>query len=77
MGIKCTVMNIIQDQLNINNLNITTDIIDETKADSLDIFEIIIDIENNFSIDIPDEDIKTLRTPGDIIFDVLRILKTC
>ncbi len=77
MGIKCTVMNIIQDQLNINNLNITTDIIDETKADSLDIFEIIIDIENNFSIDIPDEDIKTLRTPGDIIFYVQRILKTC
>ena len=70
-------MNIIQDQLNINNLNVTTDIIDETKADSLDIFEIIIDIENNFSIDIPDEDIKTLRTAGDIIFYVQRILKTC
>tara|TARA_Y100001938_G_C8097158_1_gene438901 strand:+ start:205 stop:417 length:213 start_codon:yes stop_codon:yes gene_type:complete len=70
-------MNIIQDQLDINNLNITTDIIDETKADSLDIFEMIIDIENNFGIEIPDEDIKILRTPGDIIFYVQRILKTC
>jgi len=77
VAIRRTVMNIIQDQLSINNLNITTDIIDETKADSLDIVEIIVDVENHFDIEIPDEHIETLRTAGDIIFYVQRVLKTC
>ena len=32
--------------------------------------EIIVDVENEFNVTIPDEDIKLLRTPGDIIFYV-------
>lgn len=70
MGIRCSVMQTIRQQLNRKDINITTDLIDETNADSLDMVEIIVDIENEFDLQIPDEDVKLLRTPGDIIFYV-------
>ena len=70
MGIRCSIMQIIEQQLNRKDINITTDLIDETNADSLDMVEIIVDVENEFNVTIPGEDIKLLRTPGDIIFYV-------
>jgi acyl carrier protein len=70
MGIRCSIMQTIQQQLNRKDINITTDLIDETNADSLDMVEIIVDIENEFDLQIPDEDVRLLRTPGDIIFYV-------
>lgn len=70
MGIRCSIMHIIEQQLNRKDINITTDLIDETNADSLDMVEIIVDVENEFDLLIPDEKVKLLRTPGDIIFYV-------
>lgn len=70
MGIRYSIMQTIQQQLNRKDINITTDLIDETNADSLDMVEIIVDIENEFDLQIPDEDVRLLRTPGDIIFYV-------
>jgi len=70
MGIRCSIMQIIEQQLNRKDINITTDLIDETNADSLDMVEIIVDVENEFNVTIPDKSIKTLRTPGAIIFYV-------
>ena len=70
MGIRCNIIQTIQQQLNRKDINITTDLIDETNADSLDMVEIIVDIENEFDLQIPDEDVRLLRTPGDIIFYV-------
>ena len=63
-------MHIIEQQLSRKDINITTDLIDEANADSLDMIEIIVDVENEFNIIIPDKSIKTVRTPGDIIFYV-------
>ena len=70
MGIRCSIMHIIEQQLNRKDINISTDLIDETNADSLDMVEIIVDVENEFDLLIPDEKVKLLRTPGDIIFYV-------
>ena len=70
MGIRCSIMHIIEQQLNRKAINLTTDLIDETNADSLDMVEIIGDVENEFNLEIPDENISLLRTPGDIIFYV-------
>lgn len=70
MGIRCSIMHIIEQQLNRKDINLTTDLIDETNADSLDMVEIIVDVENEFNLEIPDENISLLRTPGDIIFYV-------
>ena len=67
------VIRIVQEQLNRKDINMTTDIIDETNADSLDMVEIVIDVENWFDIEIKDEDIELLRTPGGIVHYVEKI----
>lgn len=36
-------------------------------ADSLDIVELIMEIEEEFEIEIPDEDIKKMSTVGDMV----------
>ncbi len=44
-----------------------TNIQEDLGADSLDIVEIIMDIENEFGISIPDEDIVKLKTMSEAI----------
>lgn len=61
------VIRIIQEQLSRKDIRMTTDIIDETNADSLDMIEIIMDVEQWFEMEIKDEHIELLRTPGDIV----------
>lgn len=47
---------------------------DDLGADSLDVIEIIMDIEKEFSIDIPDHTYESVVTVGDIISEVEKIL---
>lgn len=42
-------------------------LIEDLKADSLDVVAMIVDMENEYSIQIPDEDLPTLRTVADVI----------
>ena len=52
------------DQGKINeNTNIATDL----GADSLDLVEILMSLEEEFSISIPDEAIPTIKTVGDLV----------
>lgn len=44
-----------------------TNILEDLGADSLDLVEIIMEIENTFKISIPDEDITKLKTIGDAV----------
>ena len=67
MTTSSKIIRIVENQLDRNDINMTTDIIDETKADSLDMIEIIMDVEQWFEMEIKDEDIELLRTPGDIV----------
>ena len=39
---------------------------DELNADSLDVVEMIMALEEEFSIEIPDEDAEKIRTVGDV-----------
>ena len=39
----------------------------DLKADSLDVVELIMALEDEFSIDIPDEDAEKIRTVGDAV----------
>jgi acyl carrier protein len=41
--------------------------IDDLGADSLDIVELVMEVEKEFNIDIPDEEAETLRTVGDAV----------
>ncbi len=59
----------IADQLNIDLSTVTAEsrLIEDLKADSLDVVAMIMEVEQEFDIQIPDEDMLTLRTVGDIV----------
>ena len=58
---------IIADVLNISEDKITKEsaFVDDLKADSLDVFQIITEIEDQFGIQIPDYAIENIVTVGD------------
>lgn len=53
-------------RVDINEIDDTTDIMDDLGADSLDIVEMLQTIECDFGIIIPDEHVQGLRTVGDV-----------
>jgi len=60
---------IIVDQLGIEASKITenSSFVDDLGADSLDIVELIMAFEEEFDIEIPDEDAEKIKTVGDAI----------
>jgi len=60
---------ILADQLEIEEKMITleSNLVDELNADSLDIVELIMDLEQEFDISIPDEDLPKVATVQDIV----------
>ncbi len=63
------VRDIISKQLDIEPSTITmeSNLIDDLKADSLDIVELIMDIEQEFDVEIPDEELPKVQTVADIV----------
>lgn len=63
------IRNRIAQQLNIPVDSITADskLVDDLKADSLDIVELVTSLEEEYNIEISDEDIKNIRTVGDVV----------
>ncbi len=60
---------IIVDQLGVDESKITenSSFIDDLGADSLDIVELIMAFEEEFDMEIPDEDAEKIKTVGDAI----------
>ncbi len=60
---------IIMDVLNVNEEAVTleTTFIDDLGADSLDVFQIITGIEDEFNIVIPTEEAEKIQTVGDAV----------
>ncbi len=63
------VRDIISKQLDVDAAGITLEskLVDDLKADSLDVVELIMDLEQEFDIEIPDEELPKVRTVGDIV----------
>ena len=63
------VKNIIIEQLGVTETSVTTDasFIDDLGADSLDIVELIMALEEEFDIEIPDSDAEKVVTVGDVV----------
>lgn len=60
---------ILADQLDadIDSITLETDIQDDLGADSLDVVEMLMSIEDEFEIEIPDEKIESLKTVGQVV----------
>ena len=62
------VKNVVAKQLGIeaNEVNITASFTDDLGIDSLEIFEIVMSLEEEFDIEIPNEDIEDIKSVEDI-----------
>lgn len=63
------IKNIIAEQLGIdaNEITMESSFIDDLGADSLDIVELIMALEEEFDIEIPDEDAEKISIVGDVV----------
>jgi len=48
-------------------MSLDTKIADDLGADSLDVVELLMAIEDEFDVEIPDEEIEKLKTIGDVV----------
>ncbi|MBQ6152746.1 MAG: acyl carrier protein [Ruminococcus sp.] len=60
---------ILADQFDVEEDAITleTDMQDDLGADSLDVVDLLMSIEDEFEIEIPDEEIENIRTVGELV----------
>ncbi len=63
------VKEVIVDQLNVEEDDVTEDaaFVDDLGADSLDIVELVMALEEQFSVSIPDEQAEKIKTVGDAV----------
>ena len=68
-SIEEKVRQIIVDQLGVNpeQVTISAAFIEDLGADSLDTVELVMAFEEEFSIEVPDEDAEKLQTVGDVV----------
>ncbi|MDO4742911.1 MAG: acyl carrier protein [bacterium] len=63
------VKNILSQQLDVEEDSIVMEsrIDDDLGADSLDVVDILMSLEDEFNVEIPDEEIDNIRTVGDLV----------
>lgn len=68
-SIEQKVKEIIVDQLSVNEEQVTPEakFIEDLGADSLDTVELVMAFEEEFGIEVPDEEAEKLQTVGDVI----------
>jgi acyl carrier protein len=66
--LQARIRSIVADQLGVDSGEVTPDasILDDLGADSLDVVELVMAIEDEFDIEVPDEDVERMRTIGDM-----------
>ena len=64
-----TVKGIIAEQLGIDaeDIKMTTSVTDDLSADSLDMVETLMAVEDEYDIEIPDDKVESLKTVGDLV----------
>ncbi|MCH2202129.1 MAG: acyl carrier protein [Fuerstiella sp.] len=69
MSIEEKVIGIVSDQLDSprEEISRSSSFVDDLKADSLDIVELVMALEDDFDIKIPDDDYDKIATVGDVI----------
>ena len=69
MNVEDRVKDIIVEQLNVPAESVVPDasFVDDLGADSLDIVELVMTMEEEFDLEIPDEDAEKIKSVGDVI----------
>lgn len=69
MSVEERVIEIVCEQLAVNKEQVTreTAFIEDIGADSLDLVELIMELEQEFEIQIPDEEAEKIRTVGEAV----------
>ncbi|RME22758.1 MAG: acyl carrier protein [Candidatus Zixiibacteriota bacterium] len=69
MSVEETVREIIVEQLGVDAAQVTDEakFVDDLGADSLDTVELVMALEEKFSLEIPDEDAEKITSVGDAI----------
>ncbi|MDH3519084.1 MAG: acyl carrier protein [Myxococcales bacterium] len=67
-GLETKIRSILAEQLGVEAEEVTTDanILDDLGADSLDVVELVMTLEEAFDIEVPDEEVEEMRTVGDV-----------
>ncbi len=62
-------IDIIKEQLNVEDMDITeeTRFKEDMEADSLDLFDLAMSIEDAFDVEIPSEDLANITTVGSVV----------
>ena len=63
------VRKIICDQFDLEEDDVTPETLleDDLEADSLDLVDLVMSFEDEFQIEVPDEDVENIKTLGDIV----------
>jgi len=69
VSIEEKVVEIVSEQLGVPKEEISREssFVDDLKADSLDVVELVMEFEDDFDVSIPDDDYEKIRTVGDAI----------
>ncbi|MBE6798196.1 MAG: acyl carrier protein [Ruminococcaceae bacterium] len=54
-------------ELNEDQVTMNSNIAEDLGADSLDVVDLIMSIEDEFDVEVPDEDIEGIKTVGDVV----------
>ncbi len=67
--IEDKVFTIVSEQMGVNKAEITreTSFVNDLNADSLDIVELVMVFEDNFNMNIPDEEAEKIKTVGQVV----------
>ena len=63
------VKEILMDQLDVEEEKVTMEasIVDDLGADSLDLVDMVMSLEEEFDVEIPDDQVENIKTAGDIV----------
>lgn len=69
MSVEDKVISIVSEQLGVPKEEVTLEsaFVDDLKADSLDVVELVMEFEDEFEITIPDDDYEKIKTVGDAV----------
>lgn len=54
-------------EVDASTINKDTNLLTDLEIDSLDLMELVVNFEEIYGVEIPDKDLKTLQTVGDVV----------